>query len=107
MTVISLSSNPQGGLPNALLNGLSPRCGVLRMVCANRVNCLQRNWLRSNKSWRACPMRPIDGGTDRALLGPDEVRSGNNIYYTDANGDFLIEGHVIDTRTGRDLTDAR
>ena len=41
-----------------------------------------------------------------ALSGLIEVRSGNNIYYTDANGDFLIEGHVIDTRTGRDLTDA-
>lgn len=50
---------------------------------------------------------PIDGAQTGPFAGLIEVRSGNNIYYTDASGDFLIEGHVIETRTGRDLTDAR
>ncbi|MDE2594969.1 MAG: DsbC family protein [Burkholderiales bacterium] len=49
----------------------------------------------------------IDSAQTTGMNGLIEVRAGTNIFYTDANGDFLIEGHLTDTKTGKDLTEAR
>ena len=32
------------------------------------------------------------------------LASGNNLFYTDAQGDFLLNGSLLDTRTQQDLT---
>ena len=36
-----------------------------------------------------------------------EVRTGNDILYTDNKADYLFSGHVIDTRTRKDFTRER
>ncbi|MDX8410278.1 MAG: DsbC family protein [Mariprofundaceae bacterium] len=41
------------------------------------------------------------------IPGLYEVRVGNNIYYTDSSGHYLIVGHIFDTATKQDLTEAR
>jgi len=42
-----------------------------------------------------------------AIPGLYEVRVGNNIYYTDPTGHYLIAGHIFDTETKQDLTEVR
>jgi len=41
------------------------------------------------------------------MPGLFEVRVGLEVFYTDADGNFLIQGHLIDTRDQRDLTAER
>lgn len=41
------------------------------------------------------------------IEGLVEVRAGEHIFYTDPDADYIIEGHMTETRTGRDLTEAR
>lgn len=36
-----------------------------------------------------------------------EVRAGDHVFYTDAKGDYLIEGNVIETQSKRNLTEER
>lgn len=40
-------------------------------------------------------------------LGLYEVRVGTDIYYTDEQGDYLIEGQVIETKSRANITQAR
>jgi thiol:disulfide interchange protein DsbC len=41
------------------------------------------------------------------MNGLFEVRMGNEIVYTDADGSHLIQGQLVDTRSRRDLTQER
>ncbi|MEO5669535.1 MAG: DsbC family protein, partial [Ramlibacter sp.] len=36
-----------------------------------------------------------------------EIRLGMDLFYTDAEGNFLIQGSLIDTKAGRNLTEER
>jgi len=49
----------------------------------------------------------IDSVTKTPYAGLYEVRIGNDILYTDAKGDYLFIGRVIDTKTMEDKTRAR
>ena len=41
------------------------------------------------------------------MSGLYEVRVGNELFYTDADGNFLIQGDLIDTKLQRNLTEER
>ena len=41
------------------------------------------------------------------MPGLFEVRVGTDLFYTDAEGNFLIQGHLIDTKLQRNLTEER
>ena len=45
--------------------------------------------------------------TKRPYGGLYELRVGGDIFYTDAKGDYLFVGRIIDTKTSADLTRAR
>jgi thiol:disulfide interchange protein DsbC len=49
----------------------------------------------------------IDEVTKTALPGIWEIRLGTEILYTDEQGNYLIEGHLIDTRSRTNLTEQR
>lgn len=49
----------------------------------------------------------IDEVRETSMRGLFEIRTGTDIFYTDANGNHLIEGALIDTRTKTNLTEAR
>ena len=49
----------------------------------------------------------IDEVRESPMKGLYEVRVGTDIFYSDAAGNHLIEGHLIDTRTKSNLTEAR
>ena len=63
--------------------------------------------IKQKLAQRMPDLPPIDSAQTTPMSGLIELRSGNNVVYSDANGDFLIEGHLTDTKTGHDLTEAR
>jgi thiol:disulfide interchange protein DsbC len=63
--------------------------------------------IRKNIAERMPDFPKIDEVQKTPVPGLYEVRVGVDVYYTDEQGNHLIEGHVIDTRTRTNLTQAR
>ena len=68
----------------------------------------QEATIRKNLSERIPQMKNIDEVSKSAMPGLYEVRiNGTEIFYSDAEGNFLIQGSMIDTRQRRNLTEER
>lgn len=64
--------------------------------------------IRKSMSERLPQMPKIEEITATPLPGIYELRLNNNeIYYSDAAGNYLIQGNLIDTKTKRNLTEER
>ncbi|MBL0094340.1 MAG: DsbC family protein [Piscinibacter sp.] len=63
--------------------------------------------IRKNLSERLPDFPKIDEITKTPIPGLYEFRIGTEVFYTDEQGNHVIEGHVIDTRTRVNLTQAR
>ena len=64
--------------------------------------------IRKNLSERIPQIPKIEEITPTPLAGIYELRlSTNEIYYSDAAGNFLIQGNLIDTKNRRNLTEER
>ncbi len=64
--------------------------------------------LRKNLAERIPQFQKIDEITKSPIAGLYEIRvNGTDIFYSDAEGNFLIQGSVIDTRQRRNLTEER
>jgi thiol:disulfide interchange protein DsbC len=50
---------------------------------------------------------PIDSAQTTPMSGLIELRSGNNIIYTDPKGEYIIQGSLLETKTQRNLTEER
>jgi len=68
----------------------------------------QEAQIRKNLVERVPQLQSIDEVTKSPMAGLYEVRyNGNEILYSDAEGNFLISGSLIDTRQKRNLTEER
>ncbi|MEI7784823.1 MAG: DsbC family protein [Betaproteobacteria bacterium] len=63
--------------------------------------------IRKNLGERLPGLPKIDEIRRTPMNGLFEVRMGNEIVYTDADGSHLIQGQLVDTRSRRDLTQER
>ncbi len=63
--------------------------------------------IRKNLGERLPDFPKIDEITKTPMPGLYELRIGTEVFYTDEQGNYVIEGHVIDTRTRANLTQAR
>ena len=64
--------------------------------------------LRKNLAERIPQFQKIDEITKSPVPGLYEIRvNGTDIFYSDAEGNFLIQGSIIDTRQRRNLTEER
>ncbi len=64
--------------------------------------------IRKNLNERIPQIPKIEEITRTPLAGIYELRlSTNEIYYSDAEGNFLIQGNLIDTKSKRNLTEER
>jgi thiol:disulfide interchange protein DsbC len=64
--------------------------------------------IRKNLGERLSQMQKIDEVIESPIAGLYEVRvNQTEIYYTDAQGNYLIEGNLLDTRERRNLTEER
>ena len=68
----------------------------------------QEAQIRKTIAERIPQLRAIDEVTKSPVPGLYEIRvNGTEIYYTDAQGNYLIQGNVIDTKQRRNLTEER
>ncbi|MDR2154364.1 MAG: DsbC family protein [Burkholderiaceae bacterium] len=63
--------------------------------------------IRKNLTARLPDLSKIDEVRKTPMPGLYEVRVGTEVLYTDAKGNFLIQGELIDTRARKNLTAAR
>lgn len=78
------------------------------LLCANLPALGQEATLRKNLAERIPALQKIDEISKTAMPGLYEIRvNGTEILYTDAEGNFLIQGNLIDTRQKRNLTEER
>jgi len=67
----------------------------------------QEATIRKNLAERLPTLPKIDEISKTPMNGLYEVRIGTDVVYTDAEGNFLIQGSLIDTRQKRNLTEER
>ena len=64
--------------------------------------------IRKNLAERIPQLPKIDEVAKTAMPGLFEIRvNGSDIYYTDTEGNFLLQGNLIDTKQRRNLTEER
>jgi thiol:disulfide interchange protein DsbC len=64
--------------------------------------------IRKNIAERVPQLKAIDEVTKSVIPGLYELRvNGTEIYYTDAQGNYLVQGNIIDVRARRNLTEER
>ena len=80
--------------------------GTLAMLAAPQAQA-QEAAIRKNLGERVPGLQKIDEISRTPMNGLWEVRVGNEILYTDAEGNFLIHGSLIDAKQKRNLTEER
>jgi len=64
--------------------------------------------IRKNLAERIPQLQKIDEISKTPIAGIFEIRvNGADIYYTDAQGNYLLQGNLIDTKQRRNLTEER
>ena len=63
--------------------------------------------IRKALAERIPQMDKIDEVRPTPMSGLYEVRIGTDLFYTDAKGDYVIQGELIDTKARRNLTEDR
>jgi thiol:disulfide interchange protein DsbC len=63
--------------------------------------------IRKNLAERIPQLGKIDEVRKTEMPGLYEVRIGSDLFYTDAEGNYLINGQLIDTKTKHNLTEER
>jgi thiol:disulfide interchange protein DsbC len=84
-------------------------CSALALTCFLAVPAqAQEAAIRKNLPERLPSLPPIDEVQKTPMPGLFEVRvNGNEIFYTDSTGSFLIQGSLIDAKAKRNLTEER
>src|SRR5690606_35399503 len=63
--------------------------------------------LRKNLGERVPSLGRIDEVSRTPMPGVYEIRVGTDVFYADPEGNFLINGQMIDTRQRRNITEER
>ena len=78
---------------------------VMSVAC---IACSQEATIRKNLGERLPQLQKIEEVSKTPIPGLFEVRvNGTDIFYTDAEGNYLLQGNLIDTRQRRNLTEER
>ena len=85
-----------------LRTGLSALILALPLAAA-----AQEATIRKNLAERVPGLTDIDEVRKTPMNGLFEVRVGTDILYTDAEGNYLLHGNLLDTKTRKNLTEER
>ena len=78
------------------------------LACTLGSAMAQEAVIRKNLAERLPALSKIDEVSKTPMNGLYEIRvNDSDIFYTDAEGNFLIQGNLIDTRAKRNLTEER
>jgi len=67
----------------------------------------QEQLLRKNLAERLPSIGRIDEVSRTPMPGVFEVRVGTDLFYTDADGAYILQGNLIDTKARKNLTEER
>ena len=91
-----------------LLNRFFRLAIAATLMCLAAAASAQEAVIRQALAQRLPQLKAIDEIKPAGVSGLFEVRvNGSEIYYTDAKGDFLIDGQIIETKTRRNITEDR
>lgn len=79
----------------------------LIVACASAGALAQEATIRKVLGERIPQLGKIDEVSKSPMSGLYEVRVGTDILYTDIDGNFLIQGELIDTKTRKNITEER
>jgi thiol:disulfide interchange protein DsbC len=91
---------------NILQRGLLLAALTAAGLCAAQTPA-QDAAIRKNLAERIPQIGKIDSVRTTPMAGLFEVQVGTDILYTDAEGNYLIQGQLLDTRAKRNLTEER
>lgn len=80
---------------------------VIGLLLGASAAMAQEAVIRKNLAERLPDFPKIDEVSKTPIPGLYEVRIGSNIFYTDEQGNHLIEGVMVETKTRNNLTEAR
>jgi thiol:disulfide interchange protein DsbC len=87
---------------------IAPMALALSALCAAALPAqAQEAAIRKALGERVPQLQKIDEVRKAEMPGLYEVRVGTDVFYTDAKGDFLLQGDLLDTRARRNLTEER
>lgn len=97
---------------NGLFRGLTLAALSLSLMSAGQaqttdIPAAQLKALQQKLAQRLPTLPPVESARTTPISGLIELKVGNSVFYSDATGDYLIEGHMLETRTRRDLTAER
>ena len=81
-------------------------CTIAAML-ASAGALAQEATIRKNLAERIPQLQKVDEVSKSAMPGLYEIRVNSEIYYTDSEGNFLLQGNLIDTKQRRNLTEER
>ena len=92
----------------SLAAGLALTIGLTLSLSAHSQDTASQANLRKTLAERLPALAKIDEISKTPLPGIFEIRiNGSDIYYTDAEGNYLIQGSLIDLKQKRNLTEER
>src|SRR6185295_9570132 len=112
----TMPCRPNDGLPRRRSRGDEVRgagmVGVRTMAAVALSASALTAWadeaaIRKNLAERLPNFPPIDEVSKTPIPGLYELRVGTDLLYTDEQGQYVIQGSVIDTKTRTNLTEAR
>jgi thiol:disulfide interchange protein DsbC len=89
------------------LNKIAALAALVAAVLVGATAQAQEAAIRKNLAERVPQLPKIDEVRKTPMPGLFEIRLGTDLFYTDVEGNYLIQGHLIDTRVQRDLTQER
>ena len=91
-----------------LSSKMALRAGALAAVMAMALPvAAQEAAIRESLTQRMPNLPKIDEVRETPMPGLYEVRSGTDIIYTDAKGDFILHGSLLETKSRKNLTEER
>ena len=86
---------------------LSTLLTALTLAALSFAAAAQESDIRKALAERIPQMDKIDEVRPTPMKGLYEVRIGTDLFYTDAKGNYVIQGELIDTKARRNLTEDR
>jgi thiol:disulfide interchange protein DsbC len=90
---------------NKLLSTLALACSFTFL--AGAVNAQSEQQVRSELQKKIGPNTKIKSVSQSPISGIYEVLVGNEVFYTDANSKYLIQGEIIEIATGKNITEQK
>jgi thiol:disulfide interchange protein DsbC len=87
--------------------GLSLTVCALAVAQSTELSPAQLATLKQKLAQRLPELPAIESARTTPMNGLIELKAGASVIYTDANGDYLIEGQLMETKTQRNLTEER